>query len=230
MKLVSVNVSLPREIRHGGKIIRTGIFKEPVTGPVRVDSRNLEGDEQADPKNHGGEHKAVYAYSLDHYEYWRGVLDRTEMTYGQFGENLTISGLDERESCIGDQLRIGTALFTVTQPRVPCFKLGIRFGDEKVPKLFTEAARTGFYLRVLQGGCMEAGDSTELLERGRGQVAIRTLFEAYMRPKGKDAEKTLLQALEVPELSPEWRASITKRLRYSRERASWHTDGSNLTK
>ena len=217
MKLVSVNVSLPRTVQHGGRVIQTGIFKKPVTGPVSVNSCNLEGDGQADLKNHGGEHKAVYAYSLDHYKYWRSVLDRSEMVYGQFGENLTVFSLDERESCVGDQLRIGTALFTITQPRVPCFKLGVRFGDERMPKLFSESARTGFYLRVLRGGIIEAGDRVDLVERGHGQVAIRTLFEAYMGRTGMDAAKTLWQAIEVPELSPEWRASITKRLRHRRE-------------
>ena len=220
MKLVSVNVSLPLEVQHGSRVVQTGIFKKPVTGPVRVHSCNLEGDGQADLNNHGGEHKAVYAYSLDHYDYWRGVLNRKEMPYGQFGENITVSGLDEQESCVGDQLRIGTALVTITQPRVPCFKLGIRVGDERMPKLFSESARTGFYLRVLQEGVIEVEDSVDLVERGRGHVTVRTLFEAYMRPTDKDAAQTLTQGLEVPELSPDWRASITKRLRHRQECAS----------
>lgn len=212
MKLMSVNISLPIEVRHGERLINTGIFKKPVAGRVRVASANLEGDGQADLVNHGGEHKAVYAYSLDHYDYWRGVLDRDKMDYGQFGENLTVAGLDESESCVGDRLLIGNALFTITQPRVPCFKLGIRLGDDMMPRLFSESARTGFYLRVLREGIIEAGDTVDVVARGYGRVAIRTLFEAYRRHRDKEASRTLARALEVPELSPEWRAQINKRL------------------
>jgi len=212
MRLVSVNVSNPVEVRYGERLIRTGIFKAPVAGPVRVHSGNLAGDGQADLDNHGGEHKAVYAYSLDHYGYWRNTLGREDMPYGQFGENLTVSGLDESESCVGDQIRIGSALFTITQPRVPCFKLGIRLGDAKMPKLFSESARPGFYLKVVREGVLEAGDTVEVLQRGHGRVAIRPLFEAYLRPGDKDAARILMRALEVPELSPEWRAQIAKRL------------------
>ncbi|HEX9877936.1 MAG TPA: MOSC domain-containing protein, partial [Gammaproteobacteria bacterium] len=158
------------------------------------------GDGQADLENHGGEYKAVYAYSLDHYDYWRGALNRVDMPYGQFGENLTISGLDEFDSCIGDQLRIGSALFTITQPRVPCFKLGIRLGDEKMPRLFSESARTGFYLRV-----------PHRCDRG---------VEAYVRLGRENMAQTLIQALEVPELSPEWRTHIAERLQHSRRGAN----------
>lgn len=214
MKLMSVNVAQPVAVQHGGRTIRTGIFKKPVTGAIRVEKYNLEGDGQADLDNHGGEHKAVYAYSLDHYAYWRRVLDREEMDYGQFGENLTVAGLDESESCLGDQLRIGSALFTITQPRVPCFKLGIRLDDEKMPKLFSESARTGFYLKVLREGAIEAGDRVDVIERGYGNVSIRTLFEAYLKPRDPEASRILARALAVPELSPAWRAHINKRLEY----------------
>jgi MOSC domain-containing protein YiiM len=212
MKLSCVSLSQPVEIQYRNRLIRTGIFKKPVTGPIRVKKTNLEGDGQADLDNHGGEHKAVYAYSRDHYEYWRGILNREEMPYGQFGENLTIAGLDELESCVGDQLQIGSAIFTISQPRVPCFKLGIRLGDERMPKLFSESARTGFYLRVLREGVVEAGDTVAVLKRGHGQVAVRPLFQAYLKPGEEDASRTLARALDVPELSPEWRASIVKRL------------------
>ena len=194
-------------------MIRTGIFKRPVMGAVRVMAYNLEGDGQADLENHGGEHKAVYAYALDHYAYWRAALKLEEMPYGQFGENLTVAGLDEAESCIGDKLQIGSALFTITQPRVPCFKLGIRLADEKMPRLFAESARTGFYLKVLREGVVQAGDAVVVIEHGYGNVAIRKLFVAYLEPGGEDAARTLAQALEVPELSPAWREQIMKRLR-----------------
>lgn len=212
MKLVSVNVSQPVEVQRGERLIRTGIFKKPVAGRVRVSLYNLEGDGQADLRNHGGEHKAVYAYSLDHYDHWRRVLGREDMPFGQFGENLTVSGLDESESCVGDQLRIGSALFTITQPRVPCYKLGIRLDEETMPRLFSDFGRTGFYLRVLREGEIQAGDTVDVVERGRGLVAIKALFEAYLRPQEKESARTLMRVLEVPELSPEWRAHITKRI------------------
>ena len=212
MILKSVNVSRPLEVQYGDTLITTGIFKQPVSGSLRVGPYNLAGDGQADLNNHGGEHKAVYAYSFDHYPYWRTVLKREEMNCGQFGENLTVAGLDESACCIGDQLQIGSALFTITQPRVPCFKLGIRFGDENMPRLFSESARTGFYLKVLREGAVEAGDTVGVVKRGYGNVAIKPLFEAYLNRGDKEASRTLAHALEVPELSPEWRTQIERRL------------------
>lgn len=212
MKLVSVNVSRPIDVRNGKDLVRTGIFKKPVAGPVAVGPTNLEGDGQADLENHGGEHKAVYAYSLDHYAYFREALGRDDMPYGQFGENLTISGLDETRSFLGDHLRIGSAEFAVTQPRVPCFKLGIRFGDATVPKLFSRSLRTGFYLMVLREGTIQAGDEVELAQRGEGEVRIDQLYEALVRPKGKDVTAILARALEVAELAPAWRAAIREKL------------------
>jgi len=212
MILLSVNVSLPVEIRHGNQPVRTGIFKKPAAGPVRVGAGNLEGDGQADRKNHGGEDKAVYAYSFDHYAYWREILDTEALPYGQFGENLTISGLDENESCIGDRLSVGGALLTITQPRVPCFKLGIRLGDTKVPRLFSESCRTGFYLRVLREGVIEAGDEVKVLERGHAGISVKALFGAWLKPAGTDAARILRRALEVPELAAAWRGQIEKKL------------------
>ena len=217
MQLISVNVSQPIAVQYGRETIKTGIFKKQVTGPVRVGTYNLEGDGQADPDNHGGINKAVYAYAFDHYAYWREILGRDQMDYGQFGENLTVAGLDESERCIGDRLQIGSALFTITQPRVPCYKLGIRLGDDAVPRLFSQSARTGFYLRVLREGVVEAGDSVELVESGYRKVPIKPLFEAYMRRGDRNAARILQRALEVPELSSEWRAQIEQRL--ARDRA-----------
>lgn len=212
MKLVSVNVSRPAEIRNGEDLVRTAIFKVPVAGPVAVRKCNLDGDGQADLENHGGEHKAVYAYSLDHYPYFRDALGRDEMPFGQFGENFTVSGLDETRSYLGDHQRIGSAEFAITQPRVPCFKLGLRFGDPKVPKLFSRSLRTGFYLKVLCEGFVQAGDEVEVTQRGHGEVRIDRLYEALIRPKGKDVAAVLARALEVAELAPEWRAAIHERL------------------
>jgi MOSC domain-containing protein YiiM len=212
MTVISINVAQPVEVAHGDASVMTGIFKQPVTGAVAVHRLNLDGDGQADRVNHGGEHKAVYAYSLDHYAYWRELLGRDALPHGQFGENLTVAGLDEAELCVGDQLRIGDALFTISQPRTPCFKLGIRLADVRMPRRFAESLRTGVYLRVLREGTIEAGNTVDLVVRGQGRLSIRTLFDAYLKPGDPDALRILSRALEIPELSTQWRAHITARL------------------
>jgi MOSC domain-containing protein YiiM len=213
MKLVSINVARPVEVAHEGRTVRTAIFKSPVAGPVAVRRLNLEGDGQADLDNHGGEHMAVYAYALEHYAYWRNVLAREDMPHGLFGENLTVAGLDESASRIGDRLAIGSALFAITQPRIPCYKLGIRVGNAHMPRLFSDSARTGCYLRVLREGFVTAGDAVELAGRGRSPVTVRALFVAWMKPEDQVSARTLAQALEAEDLSPEWRAKIERRLR-----------------
>jgi MOSC domain-containing protein YiiM len=211
MKLLSINVSLPLEIDSGGRSVSTGIFKRPVDGPVAVTSLNLDGDRQADLKNHGGEFKAVYAYSYDHYPYWQELLDRGEMPMGQFGENLTIEALNESDSCIGDRLGIGDTLFTITQPRVPCFKLGIRFDNPELPKLFIQSGHTGFYLKVLREGVIEQGDNVELVQRNEESVTVRELFEAYYKHDLSASKVVFERALRVNDLSPEWRKKIELR-------------------
>jgi len=212
MTLISVNVSQPVEVAHGNTSVTTGIFKRPVMGAVAVRRLNIDGDGQADLVNHGGESKAVYAYSLDHYDYWREALSRDEMPYGLFGENLTVAGLDEAQLCVGDKLEIGDALFTISQPRVPCFKLGIRFADKRMPRLFALSLRTGFYLRVLKEGNIKAGDSVDVVAKGDGSLSIRSLFDAYLKPNDREALHLLTRAIEIPELSPEWRGHIADRL------------------
>jgi len=215
MKIISVNVSLPVEIEHKNKIVETGIFKKPVAGPVRVFRDNLSGDRQADLACHGGEDKAVYAYSLDNYAYWQEVLGREPMSYGQFGENLTVTGIDESNIYVGDHLRLGSALMVVTQPRVPCFKLGIRMDSNEMPGLFTKSARTGFYLKVLHEGTVEAGDEIEILQRGSGDISAKKLFEAFFQPRAQNSNDVLRKALDIPELSMEWRQKISRRLERS---------------
>jgi MOSC domain-containing protein YiiM len=211
MQLVSINVSMPIEVTHEGKQVVTGIFKKPVSGQVAVKRHNLEGDRQADLTVHGGESKAVYAYSLDHYAYWEQVLKRSDMPMGQFGENLTIAGLDETVSCIGDHLQIGSAVFAITQPRVPCFKLGIRFNDMEMPKRFSKAARTGFYLKILQEGSIAAPAEIRVLQAGLGNVSVKDLFLAYMNPQTSEAKGVLRRAAAIPELAEEWRQRILRR-------------------
>lgn len=212
MQVIAINVSRPVEVSHDGGSIRTSIFKVPVTGSVRVGATNLEGDEQADLAVHGGASKAVYAYSLDHYPYWQQQLGMTSMPHGQFGENLTVAGLDEEVSCVGDQLGIGTARFAITQGRVPCFKLGIRLGNPLMPKLFTQAARTGFYLKVLEEGVIEAGQAVRVLRADPARVSVKALFKAYMAPKSAGAHEILRRAQDIADLSPSWRQGIAKRL------------------
>lgn len=212
MTLISVNVGRPREVPYNGNAVSTGIFKEPVSGAVAVHRLNLAGDGQADLVHHGGEAKAVYAYSLDHYDWWSATLGREDLVHGQFGENLTIAGLDEAILCLGDQLRIDDARFAISQPRVPCFKLGLRFGDKQLPRLFAESLRTGIYLRVLDEGHVRSGDAVEVVAHGEPRVSIRSLFDAYLKPNDPDALKVLAQALQVPDLSDEWRDQIARRL------------------
>ncbi len=167
--IVSVNVGLPREVEWRGERVRTGIFKSPVAGPVRVGRLNLEGDGQADLDLHGGAAKAVYVYPSEYYPLWSAELDLGDLGWGSFGENLTTYGLSEEIVRIGDRLRIGTAELQITKPRFPCFKLGIRFGRPDVIRRFQNTGRTGFYLSVLQEGHVTAGDTIEFVassERG----------------------------------------------------------------
>ncbi len=212
MKILSVNISRPVEIEYNQKIITTGIFKKPVDGPVYASKYNLAGDGQADLKNHGGEYKAVYAYSYNHYDYWSKVLNRKDFEFGQFGENLTVAGLDESKLCIGDHLQAGKVELVITQPRVPCFKLGIKFGDRQMPKKFLESALTGLYLKVLQEGYLQTGDVIKIIKRDDKQISVKDLFVAFYISKEKSALTILRNSLKVNDLSPSWRAQIEKRL------------------
>lgn len=212
MQLLSINVSKKKTIPYGKREIETGIFKTPVASPVRVLPDHLEGDEQADLKNHGGFSKAVYAYGFQHYSYWQTQLDRNVLPYGSFGENLTLSILDEAEIHIGDTFQLGEAVLSVTQPRVPCFKLGLKFDLSNMPKLFSQSLRTGLYLSVIESGDISVGDRFELIQKQQNSVSIKDLFNAYFHQDKKEASIILEQALQVEGLSPEWRAQIEKYL------------------
>ncbi len=172
MKILSVFVGLPRIVEHNGEPVATAIFKEPVAGKVRVGEFNLEGDRQADLRVHGGYSKAVYVYPSEHYELWKNELSEMDLPFGIFGENLTSAGLTESEVFIGDRFRIGTAEFIVTEPRQPCYKLGIRFGRTDIIKRFAQSGRSGFYLAIAKTGELEAGDKIELLEREQSEISI----------------------------------------------------------
>ncbi|HET8722351.1 MAG TPA: MOSC domain-containing protein [Nitrospira sp.] len=178
MKLLSLQVGRPRKVQWRRTWIATGIFKEPVAGRVRLHRLNLEGDGQADLTVHGGWDKAVYVYPSEHYAYWRRELPGMALPHGIFGENFTTEGLDEHSVYIGDRFRIGGAIVEVTQPRMPFYKLGIRFGRADMPKRFHVSGRCGFYLAVLQEGDVGAGDSFERMARSDGQVSV---IEYYRR-------------------------------------------------
>src|SRR5277367_1667552 len=157
-RLLSVNVGLPREVTWNGKAVRTAIWKSPVQDRRMVRKLNIVGDAQGDLSGHGGEHRAVFVYQMESYHYWESFLGRNDFTYGQFGENFTVEGLPDREVCIGDHYRVGGALFEVTQPRVTCYRVGIRLNEPQMAALLVERGRPGFYLRVLEEGQVEAGD------------------------------------------------------------------------
>jgi MOSC domain-containing protein YiiM len=155
--LVSVNVGMPKDVSWKGRTVFTGVFKDPVTGPRRVGKLNVDGDGQGDLAGHGGEQRAVFVYQMDSYRYWQRELGRNDFTYGQFGENFTVEGLGDEEVCIGDRYQVGTATFEVTQPRVTCYRVGIRMNDPQIPALLVSHRRPGFYFRVLEEGDVMAG-------------------------------------------------------------------------
>jgi MOSC domain-containing protein YiiM len=212
MQVISTNVSKIKTVAHNGKLIKTGIFKTPVNEAVKIDTLSLKGDEQADLINHGGAHKAVYAFSADHYRYWRQTLENNDLGYGMFGENFTISDLSEERIHIGDQLRIGTALLEVSQPRVPCYKLAIALGNQHVLKLFTQYYKTGVYFRVLEPGVAKTGDAVVIEKKVTHDISINKLFQAFFDKNFVEYESVLHEALTLAELAPEWQNKLTKKL------------------
>lgn len=212
MKLVSVNVSLPVEIDYNDTRISTSIFKKRISGKVAVHPFKLAGDQQVDLENHGGGHKAIYSYATEHYDYWKQALDRPELHYGQFGENLTIQGLDEAALCIGDRLHIADCILEITQPRIPCFKLGIAFDLTTMPKQFIQYGYTGIYFKVIQTGAIEAGDEVVRSYEHPNKLSVKTLFSAYFDEDFIGAEKVIQTAAEMLELSDEWREKVIERL------------------
>ena len=210
MKLISVNVGLPREITVGGKIVRTSIGKAPVQGRVHVSTLNLDGDQQSDLSVHGGVDKAVYVYPSEHYSYWRAQLSDVELPWGVFGENFTSEGILEDQTRIGDRIRVGSAEFMVTQPRLPCFKLGIRFNRRDMVKHFLQSKRSGFYLAVIREGEVENGDAIEFTEKQETGVTITDIVNLYSVDSQNQA--LLRRATELPALPQSWKDYFRKRL------------------
>src|SRR4051812_41027294 len=209
-RLLSLNVGRPREVAWEGKTVRTAIWKDAVDGPRLVRRINIDGDDQADRLAHGGEHRAVFVYQLDSYRYWERELARDDFTYGQFGENFTVEGLADDEVCIGDRYRVGAALFEVTQPRVTCYRVGIRMDDPAMPSLLVAHHRPGFYLRVLEEGEVVAGDEIVKVADGPERLTIARVDALLYLPN--KSRPLLERALRVPALSDGWKGSFTELL------------------
>ena len=203
LKLISVNVGLPRAVNWNDQTVITGIFKEPVGGPVMLRTLNLDGDRQADLSVHGGVSKAVYAYPAEHYEYWKRELPDMQLPYGMFGENFSTEGLAEDTVNVGDRFRLGESELMVTEPRMPCYKLGIKFGRADILKKFLASRRTGFYFAVLKEGRVKAGDSMELLSKDTNKIAVAEITRLYAFEKN-DVEM-LQRVVKLEALSESWR-------------------------
>src|SRR5215471_10760510 len=209
MKIVSVNVGLPLKVVWKGITVQTAIFKEPVAGAVAIRELNLDGDQQADLTVHGGLEKAVYAYPAEHYQYWREQLSDASLSWGAFGENLTISGLREDTVHIGDLLKVGCAVLRVTQPRMPCYKLQLRFNRDDMIKRFLVSGRSGFYFSVANPGDVAAGSRVEILDRDPGGVTVADIVSLYL---GQKRDRELLQrAMNATSLPMNWKNQLLLR-------------------
>ena len=213
MRLVSINTGLPREVLWHGRSVTTGIFKEPVEGRVALRKLNLDGDRQADLSVHGGEYKAAYCYPLAHYGYWRKELPGRELPMAIFGENFTTDGLLEDSVHLGDQLSVGSAEVIVTQPRLPCYKLGLRFGSDDMVRRFLASGRTGFYLAVTREGEVGAGDEMEVIARDPNGVPVTEITRLYVAKRyGDDDVASVQRALRVAALPESWKQYFRERL------------------
>jgi ferredoxin-NADP reductase/MOSC domain-containing protein YiiM len=205
-RLLAVNVGLPRDHSWRGRIVQTGVFKEPVVGRRMVRRLNIDGDGQGDLEGHGGEQRAVLVYQLESYRHWEGELSRPQFAFGQFGENFTVDGLSDREVCIGDRYRIGDALFEVTQPRVTCYRVGMRMDEPRMAALLVSHGRPGFYLRVLEEGLVGAGDEIVQIVEGPERMTVAEIDALLYLPGHR--REDLQRALRIPALSPGWQGSF----------------------
>jgi MOSC domain-containing protein YiiM len=213
MKLVSINVGLPREVIWHDTRVLTGIFKEPVAGRVALRTLNLDGDRQADLTVHGGKDKAVYCYSLEHYDYWKGELPGRDLPLGVFGENFTTTGLLEDSVHLGDRFAVGSAELVAVQPRLPCYKLGVRFQADDMVKRFLASRRTGFYFAVTKEGEVTAGDEITLISKDPNAVPVSEITRLYIAKKyEKDDIASLQRALNVAALPESWESYFRDRL------------------
>jgi ferredoxin-NADP reductase/MOSC domain-containing protein YiiM len=213
-RLLSLNVGLPRDVAWQGRTVRTAIWKEPVQGRRMARRLNIDGDGQGDLAGHGGEHRAVFVYQIESYRYWQSQLGRTDFTHGEFGENFTVEGLPDDEVCIGDRYRVGSALFEVTQPRVTCYRIGIRMNEPQMAALLVSHGRPGFYFRVREEGEVEAGDEIVRVMRGTESMTVAEVNALLYKP-GHPADR-LERALRIPALSAGWRGSFKALLEQTR--------------
>jgi len=217
MKVLSVNVALPRLIAWKGQTFNTGIFKQPIAGPVMMRQLDFDGDRQADLSVHGGPYKAVYAYPSEHYEFWRTELPAMDLPWGQFGENLTTEGLTEADTHIGDVLRIGMATVQVTQPRVPCFKLAAKFQRDDILKRFLQSGRSGFYFSVIAEGLVAAGDAIERIQQDPSGIAVNDINKLFNH--GTDTA-LLRRVIQLEALPLDWREHFAAHLAELERRSS----------
>src|SRR5579863_3214333 len=213
MKLLSVSIGLPREVTWRGMTVSTGIFKDPVSGRIPLRRLNLDGDRQADLTVHGGEHKAVYCYPIEHYEFWKRELHGFPLPMGVFGENFTVEGMLEETIHLGDRFAIGSAEVVITQPRLPCYKLGIRFGSVNMVNRFFSSARTGFYLAVVREGEVGAGDEIRLVERDPNAVPLSDIFRLYAKKEYAGADVSIIDRISrVAAVPDDWKEYLRKRI------------------
>jgi MOSC domain-containing protein YiiM len=213
MKIVSLNIGLPREVTWHGQAVTTGIFKEPVAGRVALRKLNFDGDRQADLTVHGGKYKAVYCYPLEHYAYWKKELPGRDLPLAIFGENLTTEGMMEESVHLGDRFSVGTAEVVVTQPRLPCYKLGIKFQSDDMVRRFLVSRRSGFYVAVIREGEVSAGDEIKEISRDENRVSIADVVRLFVTRKYTEADAELVRrASEVAAFPENWKEEFAERL------------------
>ena len=205
MKILSVNVGLPRKVLFNGQTITTAIFKDPVKGPVMLRKLNIDGDKQADLTVHGGVDKAVYSYPEEHYDYWHKQFPSMDLKWGMFGENFTTEGLMEDTVNIGDHLQIGSAKLVATQPRMPCYKLGVRFGRMEIIKRFLASCRPGIYFRVLEEGEVQTGDKMEIVRRDKNNMKVKDIVRLYITKDHAGNIETMRRAIKISALPEGWK-------------------------
>ena len=210
--VLSVNVGRAREFDFNGRPAKSAIWKSPVAGRIAARGVNLEGDDQADRKAHGGPDKAIYAYAVEDTRWWKEKLGRS-LQYGEFGENLTTEGVAVNDALVGERWAIGTAVFEVSEPRIPCWRLGVRMNDQGFVRRFTEALRPGTYLRIILEGALGAGDEIRILERPDHDMTIRDIFRIYTRDRGE-----VERLLAIPRMSESWREWARNRLQKEKDR------------
>ncbi|PCJ60884.1 MAG: molybdenum cofactor biosysynthesis protein [Planctomycetota bacterium] len=212
MELQSINISLVKEKMYNDKMVKTGILKESINHSVHIFSDHVEGDQQADLKNHGGEYKAVYGYSFHHYAYWKKLINQDDIQFGYFGENLTFDNLIEEDLHIGDQLHIGEAILSISQPRSPCYKLNIASNNKIDPKLFIQYGKTGIYFKVLKEGQVNVDSKITIQPYAKLKLSVFDLFQATFGPKNEKNKDILQIAFDHPELAPAWKNSIKNKM------------------